>query len=461
MGLYKICAHRGRHRDRCAHAWWGSFRGVRVSLAKWANREVQSKAEAGAALDELRVAIRTGTFHALASTRTSTVLTFREFVEIYRTRHVIPKRLALAKEYDWSVKPFVERFGDRPLADIKTADIQDFVADLQKPRVIGRRPGLRVLSPGRVNRIVDLLRHMLNWAVGREYIERTPFKRGSETLIKKLHDDSRRRRRIDEAEEAALLDAAPAHVQAMLIAALDTGMRQGEMLALRFGDVDLDRGVLTLRGETTKSRRSRVVPISTARLRAILAWLRRGADGLEKPDGSLVFSNEVGEPLRLFHRTWQSLVLRAHGHIPTWNPRLAYHGLSDESQEAFRGINLRWHDLRHEYASRLVEQGVPLAQVRDLLGHASITTTERYDNQTVANLKIAASKLERGRTFAPESTHKVSRIFQDAPLGTTPHPVREVPALDTNELRDLKLGEWLGRRDSNPNNRVQSAVSYR
>lgn len=49
-------------RDRCEHAWWGSFRGIRVSLPKWANREVRSKAEAGAALDELRTAIRGGTF---------------------------------------------------------------------------------------------------------------------------------------------------------------------------------------------------------------------------------------------------------------------------------------------------------------------------------------------------------------------------------------------------------------
>ena len=61
----------------------------------------------------------------------------------------------------------------------------------------------------------------------------------------------------------------------------------------------------------------------------------------------------------------------------TWNPRLNYQGLSDESQEVFRRIDLRWHALRHEYASRLVEHGVPLAQVRDLLGHASITTTAR------------------------------------------------------------------------------------
>jgi hypothetical protein len=61
-------------------------------------------------------------------------------------------------------------------------------------------------------------------------------------------------------------------------------------------------------------------------------------------------------------------------------------------------------DFRHEYASRLVERGVPLAQVRDLLGHGSITTTERYDNQKLENLQVAAAKLECGMTFdAPQS----------------------------------------------------------
>ena len=62
MGLYKICTHKGRARDRCDHAWWGSFRGKRVSLAKWTNREITSKAEADKALDELTAAIRDGTF---------------------------------------------------------------------------------------------------------------------------------------------------------------------------------------------------------------------------------------------------------------------------------------------------------------------------------------------------------------------------------------------------------------
>jgi hypothetical protein len=271
--------------------------------------------------------------------------------------------------------------------------------------------------------------------------------------------------------EAALLSAATPHIQAMIVAGIDTGMRQGEMLAARFGDVDLERGLITLRGETTKSRKTRVVPISTERLRAVIEWLRLDADGDEKPQEALVFGNEAGEPLRLFHRTWVSLVLRAHGLTPTWAPRMNYQGLSDASQDAFRRINLRWHDLRHEYASPLVEHGVPLAQVRDLLGHASITTTKRYDNQTVANLKIGAAKLERGHAFAPgvatasakatavrraasdeREASLTRRKFQDSfkiPVSDagsgTP---RAVPAIEANELRDLNLGDWLGRRDS-------------
>jgi site-specific recombinase XerD len=65
---------------------------------------------------------------------------------------------------------------------------------------------------------------------------------------------------------------------------------------------------------------------------------------------------------------------------PHWR-KGSYKDLTADSQRRFREINLHWHDLRHEYASRLVERGVPLAQVRDLLGHASILTTERDDNQ--------------------------------------------------------------------------------
>src|ERR1700752_3575417 len=79
------------------------------------------------------------------------------------------------------------------------------------------------------------------------------------------------------------------------------------------------------------------------------------------------------------------------------------------TKESFRRINLHWHDLLHEYASRLVEKAVPLAQVRDLLGHASITTTERYDNQKLENLQHAAAKLESVKMFDPTDTNRTEK----------------------------------------------------
>jgi hypothetical protein len=98
MGLYKICEHTGRMRDRCEHAWWGSFRGIRVSLPKWANRDIHTKAEAQAVLDEVRNAIREGTFDARGlAPREVSPMTFREFAEIYKQRHAVAKRLSLAR----------------------------------------------------------------------------------------------------------------------------------------------------------------------------------------------------------------------------------------------------------------------------------------------------------------------------------------------------------------------------
>jgi len=58
-----------------------------------------------------------------------------------------------------------------------------------------------ILSSASINRVIELLQHMMNWAVGREYLERTPFRRGTETLIRKQHEDNQWRRRISEEEE--------------------------------------------------------------------------------------------------------------------------------------------------------------------------------------------------------------------------------------------------------------------
>jgi hypothetical protein len=165
---------------------------------------------------------------------------------------------------------------------------------------------------------------------------------------------------------------------------------------------------------------------------------RRGEEG-----GCARLSNEVGESLKTFKKAWVVAVLKAHSVDPHWR-KGHYKDLTNDSQKRFREINLHWHDLRHEYASRLVERGVPLAQVRDLLGHASILTAERYDNQRLEALQAAAARLEAGKAFdavtqgvagvsavaiIPEiAKAEVSTFFQ-VPTEDTPcrqrHPRRE------------------------------------
>jgi len=477
MGLYKLCDHTGRQRDRCAHAWWGSCRGRRVSLSRWTGRQIRTKVEALTALEALRAAVRSGTFERPARARSSPIaagpMTFGELAQEYKQRHVQARRLALEQSIDYRLKPLLERFASMPIATIRLAHVEDFIADLKQPRVVNRRPD-RTLAPASINRTIELMRHMLNWAVAREYLDRTPFRRGSENLVRPEIEDNTRRRRVTEQEEADLLAAAPPYLRTLIIGALDTGMRRGEMLALRWADVDLGTGLITLRGATTKSRRTRQVPIATQRLRSVLEWLRIDAAGETKPEDTPVFSNEAGEPIGSFRTAWVLTVLKAHGVDTRWR-KGTYRELAPACTDAFRRIDLHWHDLRHEYASRLVERGVPLAQVRDLLGHASITTTERYDNQTLESLQAAARKLETGKSFEPDAgigpsgrprtrasrADKVSSFFQDqakVPASRQPDPAAEE---DANACSEKDLPSWLGGRDSNPDTVVQSHVSYR
>ena len=171
MGLYKLCQHKRRERDRCEHAWWGSFRGIRVSLPRWANRDIRSKTEAGVVLDAVRAAIRTRTFDRRGAelVEQRETMTFRAFAAIYKERHVIAKGLSRAGDFDWTIRPFMERFGSRVLSEIKTADVEDLMADMRKPRQLRLGADPQAPTSATVNRQMDLLRHMMNWAVGREY----------------------------------------------------------------------------------------------------------------------------------------------------------------------------------------------------------------------------------------------------------------------------------------------------
>jgi len=157
-----------------------------------------------------------------------------------------------------------------------------------------------------------------------------------------------------------------------------------------------------------------------------LDWLKLDEEGEEKSATAPVFSNEAGEPVGFLRGSWEAAVLNAHGVKPVWQK--GGKRLAPECQAALRRIDLRWHDLRHEYASRLVQRGVPLSLVRDLLGHASITTTERYDNQTQDALLEAAKRLETGESFQnlSRSAKQLEQETQAEPSAADPKVLQYV-----------------------------------
>src|SRR3954453_21875214 len=110
--------------------------------------------------------------------------------------------------------------------------------------------------------------------------------------------------------------------------------------------------------ENAKSRKERKIPFSTRRLNKVLQQ-RRFLD-----DGAFVFGMLDGTRLKDCRDAWNAVLMRA--------------GITDRE----KGIDgdLHFHDLRHECGSRLAEGGVPLLEIQALLGHASITTTQRYLN---------------------------------------------------------------------------------
>lgn len=435
MGIYKRCEHRGRDRDRCADPWYGSYKlpgrpRARVALEKWSGKEVQTKGQAQEVFDDLKTAVRAGTFDPSGRgviVSKGQPMTFAKLASTYEERYIAGKGLKTATEFKWRVKPLLKRFADTPIDTIRTGDVEDWQAELRKPRLL--RGTIRTPSAATVNRAVEDLRRMLNWAVSREYISSSPFTRGGISIIKFDREDNRRNRRISPDEEEHVLAAAPPQLRALIILALDTGVRAGEMLAIRVKDVDVQRNEITLRGPTTKSGKTRTAPISTQRLRAVIDWFRTDTNGRTRSGNGPLISNQVGEAIGRFRTAWEGTVLRAHGHVPRKGRPLRdakTNSLTREARKLFADINLHWHDLRHEYACRLAERGVPITKIQYLLGHASVVTTERYIHHTLAELSKAAAVLERGKVFDALSDPKVGHPVAGQPAGTPSEATQNV-----------------------------------
>ncbi|MEN6532647.1 MAG: site-specific integrase [Bryobacteraceae bacterium] len=195
-----------------------------------------------------------------------------------------------------------------------------------------RHQGNPKIKDASINRDLSVLRRILDWAQDERLIPANPIAR-----IKLERERRTRRQVLSLDEEEKLLATAAPHLREMAVAALDTGMRRGEITGQLWEDVDLHRRLLYVTRSKTPEGEAREIPL-TARLFELLAG--------KSPRDNVVFAYEEA-PVRIIKRSWKSALRRA--------------GLR----------HIRFHDLRHSFNTRLMEAGVMQEVRMALMGHSS------------------------------------------------------------------------------------------
>jgi len=284
----------------------------------------------------------------------------QEYLNIYSKHH---KKSWVTDEF--RIKYLSEFFKGKFLYEIDAKDIERFKMERLKSNV-GETE--KTISPSTVNRELGTLRGMFNKAVAWGKLQASPMK-----AIQFLREPQGRLRFLETEEIATLLSNCTAHLRPIVVLALFTGMRRGEILGLKWRDFDFKRRIITLLD--TKNGQKREVPMSETVNNAILQ-IR------EHPDSPYVFCNGQGKP-RADIRTSFSTALNKSGIT-----------------------NFHFHDLRHTFASQLVMSGVDLNTVRELLGHKDITMTLRYSHLAPRHkqhaVDILSKKMDSFWTLEPK-----------------------------------------------------------
>lgn len=249
-------------------------------------------------------------------------------------------------------------FGDRPLDTVSTRDVQQFHAAMKERT-----------SASTANRHLTLLHRMFTLAIQWNIVERNPC-----ASVKKFQESSGVERFLSPDEVKRFLEALE-HAENPVMAAafrllLFTGLRKREVLDLRWADVDRAAGTVVLRH--TKAGKARTVHLSTAARREIDAmW------ALREDKHPFVFPGR--EP-----------------NAPVNNPNKAFRAALGRAKIT----GCRIHDLRHTYASTLVNSGATLFEVQKALGHASSQMTQRYSHLADSTLRERAEQAARILTGA-------------------------------------------------------------
>lgn len=300
------------------------------------------------------------------------ILTFGEFIKDIYESWVLDNR----RSGESTVYMLTYNFGflfETPLDQIT-------IAQIEKWRGKKKKGGLKASS---LNRRTTALKAAINWAVKRNIIDVNPLARlerlteeDSDCHVRYLTDEERERliSALD-AREADLRKARDSHnewlrtrglktmspldgsnfadhLKPIVLLSLSTGIRRNSLLSLEWRDVNFPNRTITVRAATSKSGKQYHVPMNDLAFDALSRWRDQSKRVLPS---ALVFpSPQTGKKMDNCNTAWEGLLKRA------------------------KIENFRWHDMRHDFASRLVMRGVDLNTVRELLGHADLKMTLRY-----------------------------------------------------------------------------------
>jgi integrase len=340
--------------------------------------------------------------------------------------------------YDQFLRLYVlPRFGESRLNDIQREGVKELISDLRA----------RELAKNTIRLAVTTLRAVLSAAVEDKLIEHNPalglgrFVKSEKAMREATSLKPKEVERLLSfaREELSLAD------HALIFTAVRAGLREGEIAALEWGDVqfgdgenDADRYIIVQRNYDRRWSRKMLTPKSgkprrvdmSRELRRVLMQHRDDrlvkalAKGKSDISDDLVFPSEAGTPTEMNNFSER-----------VFKPSLAGAGLR----------RIRFHDLRHTFGSLLIQAGASLAYVRDQMGHSSIQVTVDVYGHLIPGANVSfVDKLDAATCPQQSATQPQQGL-----------------GLKSDGFEQVLPNEWLGGRDSNPDTQIQSLQSYR
>jgi len=303
---------------------------------------------------QTEAAIREGRYFKTTEARKHTLA---EAIERYKDSVLPAKRdhKKQSAQLDW----WRNELGAYTLADINAALLGEARDKLAK----GDKPG-KGRSPATVVRYLAALSHVFTIAVNEwGWLEDNPMKK-----VRKPKEPRGRVRILDDDERKALINASKnstnPYLHKVVVLALSTGMRQGEIMNLRWQDVDLSKGIIIL--HETKNDERRAVPLTNHAFE-----LLKEHSKLRRLDTDLLFPGKNPKKPVFIRAPWVAAVKEA------------------------KINDFRFHDLRHSAASYLAMNGATLTDISSILGHKTLQMVKRYSHLTEQHTAKVVAKMNK------------------------------------------------------------------